>query len=118
MVRPKAAAIGPVIQSTFSRAHAAGVKIAFGTDSGVSPHGENAKEFILMVAAGMSPMEAIQSATIQAAKLLKIDDRLGTIAPGKIADIIAVPGNPIEDITQMERVDFVMKDGEVFKTPK
>ena len=118
VVRPKAAAIGPVIQSTFSRAHAAGVKIAFGTDSGVSPHGENAKEFILMVAAGMSPMEAIQSATIQAAKLLKIDDRLGTIEPGKIADIVAVPGNPLEDITHMERVDFVMKEGAVFKTPK
>ena len=103
VVRPKAAAIGPVMQSTFARAYVAGVKIAFGTDSGVSPHGDNAKEFELMVAGGMPPMTAIQSATLEAAKLLRIEDRLGTLEQGKIADLVAVPGqSPIE--IQRERV--------------
>ena len=118
VVRPKAAAIGPVIQSTFSRAYASGVNIAFGTDSGVSPHGDNAIEFTLMVAGGMPPMEAIQSATLQSAKLLRIEDKLGTLEPGKIADIVAVPGNPLENISVMGDVAFVMKDGRIFKQPK
>lgn len=118
VVRPKAAAIGPVIQSTFARAHAAGVRIAFGTDSGVSPHGLNAKEFELMVACGMSPMEAIQSATLEAAKLLRIEDRLGTLEPGKIADVVAVPGDPIQDIKLMSQVGFVMKAGKVYRQPE
>ncbi len=117
IVRPKAAAIGPVIKETFAKAHAAGVKIAFGTDSGVSPHGQNAHEFELMVAGGMPPMKAIQSATLEAAKLLKIEQRLGTIEAQKTADIIAVKGNPLENIRLMREVVFVMKDGVVHKKP-
>lgn len=117
IVRPKAAAIGPVIRETFKKAHAAGVKIAFGTDTGVSPHGENAREFELMVAGGMPPMKAIQSATLTAAQLLKIDDRLGTLEPKKLADVIAVKGNPLTDIKAMHNVVFVMKEGVVFKSP-
>lgn len=115
VVRPKAASIGPVIQGTFAKAHAYGVKIAFGTDSGVSVHGENAREFELMVAGGMSPMVAIQSATLEASKLLRISDRLGTLEPGKIADIVAVPGDPIADIRLTRSVAFVMKEGVVYK---
>jgi imidazolonepropionase-like amidohydrolase len=117
IVRPKAAAIGPEIRATFSRLHGSGVKIAFGTDSGVSPHGENAREFELMVACGMSPMKAIQTATLETARLLKIDDRLGTIEAKKIADIVAVKGNPLEDIRLMQSVVFVMKEGVVYKGP-
>ena len=115
IVRPKAAAIGPAIRATFAKAYAAGVKIAFGTDSGVSPHGENAREFELMVEGGMPPMQAIQSATLQAARLLRIDDRLGTIEANKIADVVAVQGNPLEDIRVMHKVVFVMKEGVVYK---
>ena len=115
IVRPKAASIGPVIQRTFARAHASGVKIAFGTDSGVSAHGENAREFELMVAGGMPPMKAIQSATIEAAKLLRIDDRLGTLEKGKIADLVAVRGNPLDNIKLTRNVNFVMKEGVVYK---
>ena len=117
IVRPKAAAIGPAIQATFVKAYAAGVKIVFGTDSGVSPHGQNAREFELMVAGGMPPMKAIQSATREAARLLRINDRLGTIEPEKLADIIAVRGNPLDDIRLLSNVDFVMKEGTVVKTP-
>jgi imidazolonepropionase-like amidohydrolase len=117
IVRPKAAAIGPVMRSTFAKGYAAGVKIAFGTDSGVSPHGDNAREFELMVAGGMPPMKAIQSATLEASRLLKIQDRLGTIEPQKIADIIAVKGNPLENISAMKSVVFVMKEGVVYKNP-
>src|SRR5579872_4408464 len=93
IVRPKAAAIGPMMRDTFAKGYAAGVKIAFGTDSGVSPHGDNAREFELMVAGGMPPMKAIQSATVEAARLLRIEERLGTIEPQKVADIVAVKGN-------------------------
>lgn len=97
-------------------AHEAGVKIAFGTDSGVYPHGINAREFRYLVEwAGMTPMEAIHSATINAAKLLGQFDKLGTISTGKYADLIAVKGNPLEDITELENVAFVMKDGVVYK---
>jgi imidazolonepropionase-like amidohydrolase len=117
IVRPKAAAIGPQMRQTFRQAYAAGVKIAFGTDSGVSPHGENAHEFELMVEGGMPPMEAIQSATLTAAKLLRIDDRLGTIEATKIADVVAVKGDPLENIAAMRRVVFVMKEGVVLKSP-
>lgn len=116
IVRPKAAAIGPVIQGTFARAYKAGVKIAFGTDSGVSAHGDNAREFELMVAGGMPPMTAIQSATMEGAKLLRIDHDLGSIEAGKIADIIAVSGNPLDDISRMRDVRFVMKTGIVYKS--
>jgi imidazolonepropionase-like amidohydrolase len=117
IVRPKAAEIGPAIRATFAKAHAAGVKIAFGTDSGVSPHGQNAHEFELMVAGGMPPMKAIQSATLQAARLLRIEDRLGTLEPGKIADLIAVTGDPLADIGVLKEVSFVMKEGVVYKGP-
>ncbi|MGQ8366446.1 amidohydrolase family protein [Glaciecola sp. 1036] len=115
IVRPKAAAIGPLIQNTFAKAHEDGVLIAFGTDSGVSPHGENAKEFALMVEAGMSEMDAILSATVNTSKLLRIDDQLGTVQAGKLADMVAVKGNPIDNIKLMEDVAFVMKDGVVYK---
>ena len=115
LVVPKALAIGPQIENTFANAYQRGVKIAFGTDAGVFPHGENGKEFQYMVEAGMPPMAAIQSATMEAAKLLKIQDQLGSISKGKLADIVAVDGNPIEDITNMTRVVFVMKDGDVIK---
>jgi imidazolonepropionase-like amidohydrolase len=115
LVRPKALEIGPRIQGTFAAAYKAGVKIMFGTDSGVSAHGDNAREFAYMVEAGMPPMAAIRSATEVAARYLKIDDRLGTVERGKIADLVAVPGNPLEDITALQRVQFVMKDGVVYK---
>lgn len=118
VVRAKAAAIGPQSQATFAAAYRAGVKIAFGTDSGVSPHGENADEFVYMVAAGMPPMEAIQSATRVAAELLGVSDELGTVAVGKTADLVAVPGNPVEDIAVMRQVAFVMKGGAVIKMPR
>lgn len=117
IVRPKAAAIGPEIRGAFTKWQASGVKIAFGTDTGVSPHGENAREFELMVACGMPPMKAIQSATLEAARLLKIDDRLGTIEAAKIADLVAVKGNPLDNIRLMQEVVFVMKEGIVYKGP-
>ena len=93
----------------------AGVKIAFGTDAGVFMHGKNWMEFVYMVEAGMPPMEAIQSATLNAAELLGVTNILGVIEKGKLADIIAVDGDPIKDIRVMERVRFVMKDGVVYK---
>ena len=115
IVRPKAASIGPVARRSFAKAYAAGVNIAFGTDSGVSAHGENAREFELMVAGGMPPMKAIQSATLEAARLLKIDDRLGTLEPDMIADVVAVKGNPLSDIRAVRNVVFVLKEGVVYK---
>ena len=111
IVRPKAASVGPQIGSTFNKAHQRGVKIAFGTDAGVQPHGTNWKEFVYMVKFGMSAMETIQSATLNTAKLLKVDSILGSIDIGKIADLVAVDGNPIKNINSMENVVFVMKDG-------
>jgi imidazolonepropionase-like amidohydrolase len=117
LVRPKAAAIGPLIKETFAKAYDAGVPIVFGTDTGVSAHGDNAQEFALMVEGGMSPMEAIQSATSVAANFLGISDTHGSLEADKQADIIAVPGNPLDDIRLMEQVVFVMKGGRVFKTP-
>lgn len=115
LVRPKAATIGPLIQQTFTEAYNAGIKIAFGTDSGVSAHGDNGLEFSLMVEAGMKPIEAIRSATQSAATLLGISDNLGTIEVGKLADLVAVKGDPIKQISLLQKVDFVMKDGVVFK---
>lgn len=115
IIRPKAREIGPKIQDTFAKAYKAGVKIAFGTDAGVFPHGENAKEFGYMVEAGMPPMEAIKSATMEAAKLLRVDDKLGSIEKGKIADLVATDKNPLEDIHTTEDVAFVMKAGVVYK---
>jgi imidazolonepropionase-like amidohydrolase len=115
IVRPKAAEIGPQIQDTFSRAWQAGVRIAFGTDQGVAPHGENGREFVYMVEAGMPPMKAIQSATIEGARLLDVEEDLGTVEAGKIADLVAVPGDPIADIEQMTKVHFVMKAGRIHR---
>ena len=117
VVRPKAARIGPQIQGTLAKAWKAGVKIAFGTDSGVSLHGENADEFIYMVEAGMPPAEALRAATVHAASVLGRND-LGTLAPGSIADIVAMPGDPLQDIAVVKKVDFVMKDGKVVRAPE
>ncbi|UZR94706.1 metal-dependent hydrolase family protein [Chondrinema litorale] len=115
LVVPKALAIGPKIQETFAKAYKKGVKIAFGTDAGVYNHGDNWMEFQYMTEAGMPAMEAIQSATMSAATLLRVDDKLGSIETGKLADIIATPGNPLEDIDAMGNITFVMKDGVVYK---
>lgn len=115
LVKPKAEKIGPQITSTFAQAYKAGVKIAFGTDSGVSAHGDNWQEFILMTNAGMSNEDALKSATIETAKLLRVEDQLGQIKPGMFADIIAFQKNPIEDISIVENVSFVMKDGFIYK---
>ena len=117
LVQAKAAKIGPMIQEMFQRAHAAGVKIAFGTDSGVSTHGENAREFAYMVEAGMKPMDAILSATRNASDLLGASDRVGSIQSGRFADIVAVSGDPLADITELQRIRFVMKGGKTHKGP-
>ena len=115
LVVPKAKEIGPQLQSTFSKAYKKGVKIAFGTDAGVFVHGNNAKEFGYMVEAGMPAMEAIQSATIVPAQILKMENELGQIAPGFLADIIAVKEDPTKNIRTLEEVEFVMKEGKIFK---
>jgi imidazolonepropionase-like amidohydrolase len=114
-VAAKAAAIGPLILNTASRAYKAGVKIAFGTDAGVYPHGENAHEFELMVQAGMPPLFAIQAATRNASQLLKRDKDLGSVTAGKFADVVAVAGNPLDNISLLKQVSFVMKEGVVYK---
>lgn len=115
VIVPKAIAIGPQIQSTFAKAYKAGVKIAFGTDAGVFKHGLNWLEFGYMIEAGMPPMEAIKAATINAADLLGMKDELGSIEPGKLADIVAVDGDPLKDSQVFGKVVFVMKDGVVYK---
>jgi imidazolonepropionase-like amidohydrolase len=115
MVAKKAAAIGPIIQGTFGKAYKSGVKIAFGTDAGVFGHGKNGYEFILMNEAGMPVLEAIKSATVNAADLLGQSDLIGSIEAGKAADIIAVSGDPVADVKLMTKVNFVMKDGKVYK---
>ena len=115
IVRPKAASVGPQIGSTFRKAHEMGVKIAFGTDVGVQPHGTNWKEFVYMKKYGMDAMDSIKSATMETAKLLRTEDDLGSIEVGKIADIIAIDGNPLNNIEVMEKVVFVMKEGKVYK---
>jgi len=115
IVTPKALATGPQIQKTFARAYKAGVKIAFGTDAGVYQHGKNWMEFGYMIEAGMSAMEAIKAATISAAELLGEKDRLGSIEVGKLADIVAVDGDPLKDPQVFGKIVFVMKDGVVYK---
>jgi len=115
IIVPKALEIGPKIQDMFGRAYKRGVGIAFGTDAGVFPHGENGKEFRYMVEAGMPMMEAIQSATITNAMILRQETNLGQIAPGFKADIIAVDEDPTQNISAMENVTFVMKGGKVYK---
>lgn len=118
VIVPKALEIGPQLQKTFAKAYKKGVKIAFGTDAGVFPHGENAKEFGYMVEAGMPAMESLQSATIAAAQVLRAEDKLGQIAPGFYADIIAVDEDPTQNISTMTQVPFVMKNGVVYKNDK
>ncbi|MBC7407662.1 MAG: amidohydrolase family protein [Arcicella sp.] len=115
LVVPKALETGPLVQATFAKAYKAGVKIAFGTDSGVSVHGNNAYEFQYMVEAGMPAMEAIKAATITPALIIGNQKELGTLEAGKIADIIATDGNPLQDIKVMRKVSFVMKDGVIYK---
>lgn len=114
-VKAKALQVGPVIQSAFAKAYKAGVRVAFGTDSGVSHHGENGREFLLMVEQGMKPEEAIVAATVGAAELCGLSKEIGTIEAGKAADIVAVKGNPLEDIARIRDVRFVMRDGRVVK---
>jgi len=114
-VQVKAATIGPLIQDMFKRAYAAGVKVAFGTDSGVSNHGENAREFEYMVQAGMPAIEAILSATRNGADLIGAPDKIGSVQAGRFADLVAVAGNPLTDIGEMRRITFVMKGGVVYK---
>ena len=118
IVVPKALAVGPQIQGTFARAYKKGVGIAFGTDAGVFKHGNNGKEFGFMVEAGMPAMETIQAATITNAILLKMEGEIGQIKKGFYADIIAVEDSPIENISTMENVVFVMKNGKVYKDEK
>ncbi len=115
IVVPKALAVGPQIQGTFSRAYKKGVGIAFGTDAGVFDHGKNGKEFGYMVEAGMPAMETLQSATITNAKILKMNNEIGQIQKGFFADIIAVNDDPTKNIKTMENVVFVMKEGKVYK---
>ena len=117
IIRVKAAVIGPQIQGMFGRAYKAGVKIAFGTDQGVAPHGQNAKEFEYMVEAGMPPLEAIRAATLHGATVMGMSKQLGSLDAGKFADIIAVEGDPSKDIKVMSQVAFVMKDGKTYKAP-
>lgn len=114
-VARKAMEVGPKILDTAGRAYKAGVKIAFGTDAGVYPHGENAREFAYMVQAGMPPLYTIQAATTHAAALLRHSDDIGSLSPGKYADLIAVRGDPLADITRLQHVGFVMKAGTVYK---
>ncbi len=104
-------------KATFQKAMKMGVKIAFGTDVGAYEHGTSAREFVRMVEYGMTPIEAIRSSTVRAAELLRMEDQIGTITPGKFADVIAVEGNPLDDIKALQRVVFVMKAGQVYKTP-
>lgn len=114
-IAAKAAQAVAARSDTFKKALAMGVKIAFGTDSGVSPHGKNAEEFALLVDHGMSPAAALRSATLDAATLLGIAGEVGTLAAGKAADVVAVPGDPLADVRATERVRFVMKDGKVYR---
>lgn len=115
VIARKAMEVGPQIQNTFAKAYKAGVKIAFGTDAGVYDHGKNAKEFQYMVEAGMPPMAAIKAATTSAADLLGITAKTGSVTIGKSADLIAVNGDPLQDIKTLQNVSFVMKEGKVYK---
>lgn len=115
VITPKALHVGPQIAETFAKAYKKGVKIAFGTDAGVFEHGYNALEFALMVEGGMPPMEAIQCATMRAAEVLDETERLGSIEPGKLADIVACGADPLQDITALQNIRFVMKNGRVYK---
>ena len=109
------AELGAIQKQNFRKAVQAGVKMAFGTDAGVCPHGTNARQFHYMVENGMTPMQAIQAATVNAAELIGHPELFGSITPGKSADIIAVPGNPLADVRQLEHVSFVMKEGRIYR---
>jgi imidazolonepropionase-like amidohydrolase len=111
----KAIAVAPRIRDNLARAYKSGVKIAFGTDQGLAPHGTNAKEFALMVGAGMTPADAIWAATHNAADLIGDANDIGSVEAGRYADIVAVSGDPLTDVTELERVQFVMKGGKVYK---
>jgi imidazolonepropionase-like amidohydrolase len=111
----KALEVGPITIRNLGAAYRAGVKIAFGTDQAMAPHGTNGKEFALMVEAGMKPMDAIRAATANAADLIGASSDIGSVQAGRYADLIAVAGNPLADITELERVRFVMKGGDVVK---
>jgi imidazolonepropionase-like amidohydrolase len=110
-----AAAVGPKILAAAGRVYRAGVKVAFGTDAGVYPHGENARAFALMVKAGMSLLLTIQAATIHAARLLRQPGRIGVVASGSWTDVIAVQGDPLAEVTRLQDVSFVMKGGKVYR---
>ena len=112
-IKAKARSASAGSKASFRKAYEGGVRIAFGTDSGVTRHGANAEEFAVMVAAGMSEMDAIQSATVAAAQLIEMSDELGTIEPGKLADMIAVDSSPLDDISVLENVSAVIKDGKL-----
>jgi imidazolonepropionase-like amidohydrolase len=114
--RKKAAIVGPLMLDMLRRAHEGGVNVAFGTDTGVSRHGDNAKEFALMVEAGFTPEEAIRAATVVASKHLAMDADIGTLEAGKYADLVAVTADPLKTISELESVDFVMKGGRVYKS--
>jgi imidazolonepropionase-like amidohydrolase len=114
-VAKKALEVGPQIMKTVTRAYKGGVKFAYGTDAGVYPHGQNWEDFVYLVKAGLPPAYTLQMATINAAQLLGHEDELGTVAAGKYADLVAVLGNPLDDITVMSKVSFVMKAGVVYK---
>ena len=114
-VRAKARTVGPLMVDALRRAHQGGVRIAFGTDSAVSKHGDNAREFALMVKAGLTPLDAIRAATVWGATHMGLEGEVGSIAAGKAADVVAVRGNPLEDVKQLEAVDFVMKGGAVVR---
>jgi len=109
------AKLGQIQRDNFRKAVAAGLKMAFGTDAGVCPYGVSGKQFAFMVKYGMTPMQAIQAATSNAADLLGRSDEVGSIKPGKYADLIAVTGDPLADVSLLENVQFVMKDGKVYK---
>jgi len=109
----KAKVVMPAARQNIARAFKAGVKVAFGTDAAVYPHGLNGREFAVMVKLGLTPIESIQAATVNAADLLGWSDRVGTIEPGRFADIVAVNGDPLNDVTLLERIAFVMKGGRV-----
>lgn len=111
----KALEAGPLMLDMCRRAHAAGVRIAFGTDSGVSAHGDNAQEFALLVRCGLTPLQAIQAATVGAAEHLQLADQVGALRPGMAADLIAVTGDPLADITELQRVRFVMRGGRIYR---
>jgi imidazolonepropionase-like amidohydrolase len=114
-LQAKAKAAGEARSEMFRNAVKMGVKISFGTDAAVYPHGQNAKEFKLMVDLGMAPIDALRSATSTTAELFGISSKVGTLEKGKLADVIAMPGDPTQDITATERVSFVMKEGKIIR---